>query len=204
LLNIKFKFIGGFIMKKILKGNKGFSLVELLIALLIMAVIAATAITLFGGVLETSKGGADRETADAIKRAILTYMNASNDGNLSALGVTKAHTAGKGGDAVVVAALASKTDISYDAAQKKYTAKNGEKETERDGEDLVGTYGPFLEKEVTPSQNGKKGWEITINSIDQIITVTPAEEGSLTITNADPDVIPAVIDDDSDDESHDD
>ncbi|MGI6050773.1 MAG: prepilin-type N-terminal cleavage/methylation domain-containing protein, partial [Acetivibrionales bacterium] len=74
-------------MKGFFKQNKGFSLVELLIALLIMAIIAATAITLFGGVLETSRGGADRETADAIKRAILTYMNAANDPDLSALGI---------------------------------------------------------------------------------------------------------------------
>ena len=66
-------------MKKMLKENKGFSLVELLIALLIMAVIAGTAITMFGGVLDSSKVGADRETAEAIKRAILTYMNATND-----------------------------------------------------------------------------------------------------------------------------
>ena len=42
-------------MKGFFKQNKGFSLVELLIALLIMAIIAATAITLFGGVLETSQ-----------------------------------------------------------------------------------------------------------------------------------------------------
>ena len=59
-------------------------MVELLIALLIMAIIAATAITLFGGVHGTARGGADRETADAIKRAILTPMNAANDPDLSA------------------------------------------------------------------------------------------------------------------------
>ena len=82
-------------MKKILKQNKGFSLVELLIALLIMAVIAGTAITLFGGVLETSKGGADRETAESIKRAILTYVNATNDTDLNALGISTTNSSSK-------------------------------------------------------------------------------------------------------------
>ncbi|NLV62146.1 MAG: type II secretion system protein, partial [Clostridiaceae bacterium] len=54
-------------MKKMLKQNKGFSLVELLVAILIMAVIAATAITLFGGVLGSSRENADKETAENIK-----------------------------------------------------------------------------------------------------------------------------------------
>jgi type IV pilus assembly protein PilA len=77
-------------MKKMLKQNKGFSLVELLVAILIMAVIAGTAITLFGGVLGSSRENADKETAENIKRAILTYMNMTNDTNLNCLGMSQA------------------------------------------------------------------------------------------------------------------
>lgn len=167
-------------MKKILKGNKGFSLVELLIALLIMAVIAGTAITLFGGVLETSKGGADRETAESIKRAILTYLNASNDTNFSALGINASHNGADGADATLVAALAETIVIS----DVDHETKCGGNETIKDGDDMVGKYGPFLEEAVEPTQNGITGWDIDIDVLTQIITVVPAETGSLTIEEA--------------------
>lgn len=160
-------------MKKILKENKGFSLVELLIALLIMAVIAGTAITLFGGVLETSKGGADRETAESIKRAILTYMNATNDTDLNALGVatTDASTG-------LIAALASTLTISgttatlVDQAGAETTTADA---TLAQGE-VEGKFGPFLEKEIIkPLENGKAGWGIAINSVTQVIKVTAVD-----------------------------
>lgn len=162
-------------MKGFFKQNKGFSLVELLIALLIMAIIAATAITLFGGVLETSRGGADRETADAIKRAILTYMNAANDPDLSALGIED----GKTQSQVLVNQLACKVTIKTDktseikkidgtdAAIKTGTAADNE---------IPGIFGPFLEEEgVKPTQAGMNGWDITIDKVNQIIEVKAAE-----------------------------
>lgn len=150
-------------MKKMLKENKGFSLVELLIALLIMAVIAGTAITMFGGVLDSSKVGADRETAEAIKRAILTYMNATNDVDFTYIDHAPSKTAQD-----FVDALAAKITIPD-------TATNN---------DLPGTYGPFLEKTgITPQQNNMKGWEIHIISDTQVITVKPTstENGILEI-----------------------
>lgn len=160
-------------MKGFFKQNKGFSLVELLIALLIMAIIAATAITLFGGVIETSRGGADRETADAIKRAILTYMNAANDPDLSALGIDSDSMS-----QVVVNQLACKVTIGTD--KKSTIARiDGEALTLDAGtaanNEIPGTFGPFLEEYgVTPTQNGMKGWAITIDKLNQIITVQPA------------------------------
>ncbi len=158
-------------MKKLLKENKGFSLVELLIALLIMAVIAGTAITLFGGVLETSKGGADRETAESIKRAILTYMNASNDTDLSALVVTD--------DAELISALSKTIIIESDGSTLDSVATTSTGDTK----DVNGTYGPFLESaDIKPKQNGKGGWEIAIDSVTQIIKVEAVDIGSLTMT----------------------
>jgi len=159
-------------MKKTLKNNKGFSLVELLIALLIMAVIAGTAITLFGGVLETSKVGADKETAESIKRAILTYMNASNDINLSALGM-----ADSSDDAALISALAQKIVISDTGSTVGATVISTHEVNDQTGE-----YGPFLESStIQPKQNGKTGWDIDIDPSTMIITVVAAENGSLYI-----------------------
>lgn len=171
-------------MKKMLKENKGFSLVELLIALLIMAVIAGTAITLFGGVLDTSKGGADRETAEAIKRAILTYMNAANDTNLSALVTQSGEGAAAANDSgALVDSLAEKTVIST-AADGTRSALCDATTTVADSNDIDGTYGPFLEKTgIRPTQQNMGGWAITINTSTQVITVKSAAAQSLTITN---------------------
>ncbi|NLN66361.1 MAG: prepilin-type N-terminal cleavage/methylation domain-containing protein, partial [Clostridiaceae bacterium] len=105
-------------MKKMLRENKGFSLVELLVAILIMAVIAGTAITLFGGVLNSSRENADKETAESIKRAVLTYMNSTNDVALSCLAVTSATTKSKSlieylGLEITIPDNTT-TDVSYD------------------------------------------------------------------------------------------
>lgn len=169
-------------MKGFFKQNKGFSLVELLIALLIMAIIAATAITLFGGVLETSRGGADRETADAIKRAILTYMNAANDPDLSALGIKDDATGTQ--SQILVNQLACKVTIKTkaDGTGKESTIERIDGGGAADitagtaaDDEILGTFGPFLEEHgVKPTQDGMKGWEITIDKVNQIITVQPA------------------------------
>lgn len=159
-------------MKKLLKENKGFSLVELLIALLIMAVIAGTAITLFGGVLETSKVRADKETAESIKRAILTYMNVSNDVNLSALNVTG------GTDATLISALSKKIEITDSGSTLDGTAAATSTETN----DLRGEYGPFFEKSVIkPEQSGMEGWDIKVNSLSMVVSVESTSTGALTL-----------------------
>ena len=141
-----------------------------------MAIIAATAITLFGGVLETSRGGADRETADAIKRAILTYMNAANDPDLSALGIDDTKTSQD-----VVNQLACKVTIKTDNTSTIARIDGGSDPdtdiaagTAADNE-IPGTFGPFLEEYgVTPTQDKMTGWEITIDKVNQIIEVKAA------------------------------
>lgn len=165
-------------MKKMLKENKGFSLVELLIALLIMAVIAGTAITLFGGVLETSKSGADKETAESIKRALLTYVNASNDVDLSALFDSTMTSSPKGSE--LIAALSKKTVITSSGAT------NGSTATSKGTGDMIGDYGPFLESAtIAPTQNGKSGWNIHYDKVTQIISVTSdATDAAMTITGS--------------------
>jgi type IV pilus assembly protein PilA len=137
-------------------------LVELLIALLIMAVIAGTAITLFGGVLDSSKIGADRETAEAIKRAILTYINASNDTNFSEVVTSDTMTAQEFVNAFADVIVVSGSDSN----------------------DLAGSYGPFLEKvDVVPQQNNMKGWDIDVIVDAQLIRVqsTTSDDGEIDI-----------------------
>ncbi|ADU74173.1 type IV pilus assembly protein PilA [Acetivibrio thermocellus AD2] len=71
-------------MKKMLKNQKGFSLVELLIVIAIMGVLAAIAFSMFAGVLGNAKRRADERTADQIAKALSLYMTDSGDVNLTA------------------------------------------------------------------------------------------------------------------------
>ena len=168
-------------MKKMLKQNKGFSLVELLVAILIMAVIAGTAIALFGGVLSSSREGADKETAESIKRAILTYMNMSNDIDLDCLGINED---GSSDSKDLIAKLCCTIEISGDTAKKvKFTKPalgnvpgySGEipEVDGGDASDINGTYGPFLDasKELTPKTPDTQGWSIKIDKDSQVVTV---------------------------------
>ena len=176
-------------MKGFFKQRKGFSLVELLIALLIMAIIAGTAITLFGGVLETSRGGADRETADAIKRAILTYVNAANDPDLSTLGVTDGASSQNLVDELaktIRISGAGTTGATVTSQSSSAAAPSPIAGATAADKEIDGTYGPFLEKEdIKPEQNGMVGWAININTLTQVITVTSTDEAAdavITIT----------------------
>lgn len=72
-------------MKKMLKNQKGFSLVELLIVIAIMGVLAAVAFSMFAGVLGNSKRRADERTADQIAKAISAYMVDTGDTELTVL-----------------------------------------------------------------------------------------------------------------------
>jgi len=69
--------------KKLLKNNKGFSLVELLIVIAIMGVLAVLAFNVFGGVLSNSKKKADDQQAQNIAKAVLTYCIDSGDWELA-------------------------------------------------------------------------------------------------------------------------
>ena len=172
-------------MKKMLKQNKGFSLIELLVAILIMAVIAGTAIMLFGGVLSSSRESADEETAENIKRAILTYINMTNDVNLSCLGVTET---GSENSENIIQKLSCTIKIGDSDNDGKVTftvPKNVDidqpdaiEKTKIEASDIKGTVGPFLDasKEMTPKTPGKKGWQIVIDQNAQVVTVEAADD----------------------------
>ena len=171
-------------MKKMLKENKGFSLVELLVAILIMAVIAGTAITLFGGVLNSSRNNADKETAESIKRAVLTYMNSTNDVDLSCLGVKAGTTL----SADLIKALGLEIEILADKVA--FTAPGGvetsmvkfpaSSDIVINSSDIKGKVGPFLDisKDMTaPTAPDTKGWRIEIDKNLQVVVVTALKTG---------------------------
>lgn len=72
-------------MKKMLKNQKGFSLVELLIVIAIMGVLAALAFSMFAGILGNSRRRADERTADQIAKALTSYIVESGDTDLGIL-----------------------------------------------------------------------------------------------------------------------
>lgn len=180
-------------MKKMLKENKGFSLVELLVAILIMAVIAGTAITLFGGVMNSSRVKADEETAESIKRAILTYMNLSNDTNLNCLGVSD------GGESEpLINALGMEITITNGSAPHakhiefakaaQVSIEAPDDEDGGDASDFNGIFGPFLDltKTWTPKQPEMVGWHIEIDPSMQVVTVTATDDDDAAIVDLTP------------------
>jgi type IV pilus assembly protein PilA len=72
-------------MKKMLRNQKGFSLVELLIVIAIMGVLAALAFSMFAGILGNSRRRADERTADQIAKALTFYIVESGDTDLAIL-----------------------------------------------------------------------------------------------------------------------
>jgi len=173
-------------MRKMLKENKGFSLVELLVAILIMAVIAGTAITLFGGVLNSSRKNADIETAENIKRAILTYMNSTNDVDLSCLSFGVAGGSSSSADLIKYLGL----EITIGSSSVTYQRPGGTDVTTApapsvfhvDGSDIKGTFGPFLDvtKDMNPTTPGTNGWSIQIDPNMQVVIVKAESSPTLT------------------------
>ncbi|AGI39282.1 methylation domain-containing protein [Thermoclostridium stercorarium subsp. stercorarium DSM 8532] len=169
-------------MKKLLKQNKGFSLVELLVAILIMAVIAATAIMLFGGVLNSSKTRADAETAENIKRAILTYMNLTNDTDLSCLDVDKENPDDLIQKLSCIIKIDEKNGVTF--TKPSNAAFEGDLSTvdaeKIDGTDIPGEYGPFLDgsKDMKPQAPDKVGWKINVDVKTQVVTVEAVKGGT--------------------------
>jgi type IV pilus assembly protein PilA len=163
-------------MKKLLKQNKGFSLVELLVAILIMAVIAATAIMLFGGVLNSSKTRADAETAENIKRAILTYMNLTNDTDLSCLGASKSDDLIQKLSCTI---KIEKSGVSFTRPSNAvFEDTPSAADAKVDGTDMPGEYGPFLDgsKDMKPQAPDKEGWKINVDVKTQVVTVEAVEK----------------------------
>jgi type IV pilus assembly protein PilA len=148
---------GGNIMKKMKNNKKGFSLIELLIVVAILAILAAISINLFGGVLNKSKDKADKAACSYLQTAIQTYIAESDDSTITALGGTVWAT--------VIDRLA-----------------NGVKDA---GGKIL--YGPYLNSGTPKLSSNDLYFNVTVNSLTQTVTVTttnttPATGAAGTIT----------------------
>lgn len=196
---LKYNILEVMNMRKMLKENKGFSLVELLVAILIMAVIAGTAITLFGGVLNSSRENADKETAESIKRAILTYMNSTNDVNLSCIGVNSSGTGDATNSEDLIRYLGLQISIPTSSTgtctfkapgslpDGKDTTPPAAAKAQKEASDITGDFGPFLDltKDFNPKEPDTIGWKITIDKELQIVYVESVKAGAgVTVTFA--------------------
>ncbi len=72
-------------MKELIKRNKGFSLIEMLIVIAIIGVISVIAFSMFAGVIRNSRKKADDRQASLIEKAVLSYMLESEDFELQHL-----------------------------------------------------------------------------------------------------------------------
>jgi type IV pilus assembly protein PilA len=155
-------------MKKMMKNNKGFTLIELVIVIAILGVLAAVAITMFPKLADSSRGGADVTRSTQIKSAIATYIAESGDKDASDM---------LGGD-VDTALTNLQTGIDVDS----------------DGNI---DYGPYLENidadkdgtpdddpaNYNPQQDGMESWDIVIEENTGNVTLNSSTTtgGSITI-----------------------
>jgi len=146
------KIRGGKVMKKMLKSKKGFSLIELLIDVAILAILAAISINLFGGVLNRQKDKSDLAAASYLQKALQTYIAETDDSDLSHIG-------------------SNETEV-----EKNFADKLSKGVVIGDAK-----YGPYLNsKELKLSR--AKGFKVTIDKSNQVVTVVPDPTNATSIT----------------------
>lgn len=139
------KIRGGKVMKKMLKSKKGFSLIELLIVVAILAILAAVSINLFGGVLKKQKVKTDEGAASHIQTAFQTYIHETDDVTLSLSGATKPDFAAA---------------IKFLSDRKNIKPLNG---------DPQGDYGPYLNSSEAKISQQDKVFKVEIDTNNQSV-----------------------------------
>jgi len=139
-------------MKKERKQN-GFSLVELLIVLAILAIIAAISISIFANVLENQKQRADIGQASFIQSAIQTYFLESSDTDFSIINATDT----------------TDLDVVINGLKQESTAPDGNK------------IGPYIKDFYLAKIQSKKyeGFLVTVNKNAESVTVVPSDNASV-------------------------
>lgn len=145
-------------MKKMLRNQKGFSLVELLIVIAIMGVLAALAFSMFAGILGNSRRRADERTADQIAKALTFYIVESGDTDLKILsGDTSTGYSVKFEEADGTTATAPSITVpgGEDVSQNLVEALQYVIVIENTTTHRIIKYGPYL----TPKEGDEIGWE---------------------------------------------
>lgn len=145
-------------MKKMLRNQKGFSLVELLIVIAIMGVLAALAFSMFAGILGNSRRRADERTADQIAKALTFYIVESGDTKLEILsGTSRDYTVSfeevDGSPATNVPTVSVGTGET--PSQELVKALQHVIVVENNTTNRTIKYGPYL----TPKEGSDIGWE---------------------------------------------
>jgi len=169
-------------MKRTLKNQKGFSLIELLIVIAIMGVLAVIAFNMFAGVLGNTKKRADEQQANVIERAFLAYLVDSQDWTL-----TKTHYLDADGTTIQALTATDQWDEVVIALQTRLQDKASSPDHE---------YGPYLsppEGSAVSATNFDVQWktgnggeyagfEITIFKKNQQVKVIPSRNSASAIS----------------------
>ena len=169
---------GGERMKRLIKDNKGFSLVELLIVIAIMGVLAVIAFNMFGGVLNNSKQRADEQQAQNIGKALLTYCIDSGDWKMNK-GVTSS-----AGITLTSSMPASNLVLALMDTIKIDGKNFGPYLTRKDPDKLITdsiNLNAYLPQYNPASGGTNESWKIDIYPADQNVKCVPTTTGS-TIT----------------------
>jgi prepilin-type N-terminal cleavage/methylation domain-containing protein len=151
--------LGVVLMKKKPILIKGFTLIELILAIAILAILTSISILSYTKLATQSQDSVDLNTARKIERSIYIYISESNDKNLSEL----AHS--------------NSTELISNLQGEISISPNSEN-------DKVGIYGPYLEKDISIVPQGEyTGWKITITGSLPDISVLPDNSNSVSITN---------------------
>jgi type IV pilus assembly protein PilA len=144
-------------MKKMLRNQKGFSLVELLIVIAIMGVLAALAFSMFAGILGNSRRRADERTADQIAKALTFYIVESGDTELEILSANSADytVSFEEVDGTQVTGPTVSVASGADVSQKLVEALQHVIVVENNTTNRIIKYGPYL----TPKEGDEIGWE---------------------------------------------
>lgn len=156
---------GGKSMKKMVKNNKGFSLIELLIVVAILAILAAISINLFGGVLGKQKVKADKAAANYLQTSIQTYIAETDDPTfaLSAAALCEPDVANGGAKpslGTIIKYLSEKRTIKPDSADK------------------AEGYGPYINVNETKLSQTNKVLQVAIDTANMAVQVTVVDKGA--------------------------
>lgn len=166
---------GGERMKRLIKDNKGFSLVELLIVIAIMGVLAVIAFNMFGGVLGNTKEKADIQQATNIGKALTTFCQESGDWGLAGLTISGSAITAMNNPEQAVQALMS--EITYDG--KTYGPYLSRKDPALAVGDPV-NMSQFIPQYLVGKGGKNVGWEITVYTKQGNVKCVP----STTTSNA--------------------